>query len=73
MHPGTGLTHFRAKIGTVGIGLIGKIVTSATQGKAFQRGGRLILDTTRVPLDILYPADIRILEHCRQQVLPLVQ
>lgn len=69
MHPATGLTTFRAKIGPPGMALIQAVLTAAATGRPLKRGGQLILDTTCVPLDILYPTDIRLLERCRQEIL----
>jgi hypothetical protein len=59
MHPATGLTHFRAKIGPEGMALISGVLTCAARGKPLTKGGKLILDTTCVPLDILYPTPPR--------------
>lgn len=71
MSPATGLSNFRAKIGPKGMAVIEEILTCAAQGKSLKRGGKLILDTTCVPLDIIYPTDIRLLERCRRAVLRL--
>jgi hypothetical protein len=72
MSPATGLTHFRAKLGPQGMALIAQVLTCAAHGKALKKGGQLILDTTCVPLDILYPTDIRLLERCRREILRLL-
>ncbi|MBI4679577.1 MAG: hypothetical protein HY748_18545 [Elusimicrobia bacterium] len=73
MHPASGLSNFRAKIGAQGMALIEEALTAAGQGKSRKRGGKLILDTTCVPADILYPTDIRLLERCRQAVIRLLK
>ncbi len=72
MHPATDLTHFRAKIGPQGMALMAQVLTCAAQGKALKRGNQLVLDATCVPLDILYPTDIRLLELCRREILRLM-
>ncbi|MBI4669848.1 MAG: transposase [Elusimicrobia bacterium] len=71
MNPATGLSNFRAKIGAEGMALIEEVLTSAARGKSLKRGNKLILDTTCVPDDIIYPTDIRLLERCRREVLRL--
>lgn len=73
MHPATGLANFRAKIGAQGMALIEEALTAASLGKSSKRGGKLILDTTCVPADILYPTDIRLLERCRRAVIRLLR
>ena len=73
MHPASGLSNFRAKIGPQGMALIEEALTAAGQGKSNKRGGKLILDTTCVPADILYPTDIRLLERCRLAVIRLLR
>lgn len=73
MSPATGLTRFRAKIGPKGMALIEEALTAAAQGKSLKRGGKLIVDTTCVPLDIHYPTDTKLLERCRRSILKLFQ
>lgn len=73
MSPATGLTNFRAKIGPAGMAIIEEVLTCAAEGKALKRGGKLILDTTCVPLDISYPTDIRLLERCRRAIVRLLK
>ena len=73
MHPASGLSNFRAKIGAHGMALIEEALTAAGQGSSRKRGSKLILDTTCVPADILYPTDIRLLERCRQAVVRLLR
>lgn len=73
MHPASGLANFRAKIGPQGMALIEEALTAAGQGKSRKRGGKLILETTCVPADILYPTDIRLLERCRLAVIRLMR
>jgi hypothetical protein len=73
MHPATGLSNFRAKIGPEGMAFIQEVLTSAAQKKSLKKGGKLILDTTCVPVDILYPTDIRLLERARREVIRLIQ
>lgn len=73
MHPASGLSNFRAKIGPEGMALIEEALTAAGLGKSGKRGDKLILDTTCVPADILYPTDIRLLERCRLAVIRLLQ
>lgn len=73
MCPATGLSNFRAKIGPEGMAVIEEVLTSAAQGKSLKRGDKLILDTTCVPLDILYPTDIRLLERCRRAIVRLLK
>lgn len=52
--------------------MIQEVLTCAAKGRKLARGNKLILDTTCVPLDILYPTDIRLLERCRQAILGLM-
>jgi len=73
MHPASGLSNFRAKIGPEGMALIEEALTAAGSGRSRKRGGKLIVDTTCVPADILYPTDIRLLERCRQAVIRLLR
>lgn len=73
MHPATGLSNFRAKIGPEGMAFIQEILTAAAQKKSLKKGNKLILDTTCVPVDILYPTDIRLLERARREVIRLIQ
>lgn len=73
MHPASGLSNFRAKIGPQGMALIEEALTAAGQGSSRKRAGKLILDTTCVPADILYPTDIRLLERCRRAVIGLLR
>lgn len=72
MNKASGLTHFRDQIGPDGMALIQEVLTCAAQGRKLARGNKVILDTTCVPLDILYPTDIRLLERCRQGILGLM-
>ncbi len=69
MDPASGLSGFRAKIGPEGMAFIREILTAAARGKSLKKGNKLIIDTTCVPLDILYPTDIRLLERCRHAVM----
>ena len=62
MHPATGLSNFRSRIGPQGMAFIQEVLTCAGQKKSLKKGDKLILDTTCVPVDILYPTDIRLLE-----------
>ena len=71
MHPATGLAQFRAKIGVEGMAFIGEILTCVATHRSLKKQDRLIIDTTCVPLDILYPTDTRLLERCRQSILKL--
>lgn len=71
MNPATGLSDFRAKIGPEGMALIQAALTLAAQKTSKKKGTTLILDTTCVPADILYPTDIRLLERCRLNILKL--
>jgi hypothetical protein len=73
MHPASGLSNFRAKIGTEGMAFIQEVLTCAAQKKSLKKGDKLILDTTCVPVDILYPTDIRLLERCRKEFIRLIQ
>lgn len=73
MHPATGLSNFRARIGPEGMVLIQEVLTCAASGRSLKKGNKLILDTTCIPLDILYPTDIRLLERCRREVMRLFQ
>lgn len=73
MHPATGLTNFRAKIGPEGMAWLQEVLTCAAEGKSLKRGDKFILDTTCVPLDLHYPTDIRLLEQCRRGILRLFQ
>lgn len=73
MNPASGLTRFRAKIGPEGMAVINELLTAASCGKSYKRADKLILDTTCVPLDILYPTDIRLLERCRREILRLMK
>ncbi len=71
MHPATGLTQFRAKIGAVGMAIIQEMLHCVASGKSLKKHDKLIVDTTCVPMDILYPTDIRLLEKCRRSILGL--
>lgn len=71
MNPSTGLTQFRAKIGPEGMALIQAAFTHVAQKTSKKKGTTLIIDTTCVPADILYPTDIRLLERCRLNILKL--
>lgn len=73
MNPATGLSNFRAKIGPAGMALIEEALSAATQGKSRKRADKLILDMTCVPVDILYPTDIRLLERCRLAAVRLIK
>lgn len=71
MDPANGLTCFRAKIGPKGMALIQQALNSAAHGKFRKKGGKFIFDTTCIPLDIIYPTDIKLLERCRKQIMRL--
>lgn len=71
MNPASGLTQFRATIGQEGMLLIQAALTQAAEGTSRKKGTTLIIDTTCVPADILYPTDIRLLERCRLNILNL--
>ena len=71
MNPATGLTQFRAKIGPEGMLLIQAALTQAALKTSKKKGTTLIVDTTCVPADILYPTDIRLLERCRLNIVKL--
>lgn len=73
MHPATALTNFRRKIGPQGLAIVKDLLAAASCGKSYRRADSLILDTTCVPLDILYPTDIRLLDRCRREVLRLIR
>ncbi|MBI4178855.1 transposase [bacterium] len=73
MNPATGLSNFRAKIGPEGMAVIEEVLTCAAEGRRLARGGKLIVDTTCVPLDIIYPTDIRLLERCRRAIVRLLK
>lgn len=73
MNPASGLSNFRARIGSAGMALIEEALNAATQGKFRKHADKLILDTTCVPLDILYPTDIRLLERCRLAAVRLMK
>lgn len=73
MHPATGLSNFRAQIGSEGMALIEDVLHAAARKKPLKRGNKLIIDTTCVPMDIRYPTDIRLLERCRREVLHLIR
>lgn len=73
MNPQNGLTNFRSRIGPDGMQLIEEVLHRVAEGKSSKKGNSLILDTTCVPLDILYPTDIRLLERCRQNILKSFQ
>ena len=73
MDPETGLTHFRKTLGEPGMQLIAEVIQSALRKKPLVKGGKLIVDTTCVPADILYPTDIRLLERCRREILSCMQ
>lgn len=73
MDPETGLTHFRKTLGEEGMRLIVEVIQSALGKKPLVKKGKLIIDTTCVPADILYPTDVRLLERCRAEVLRLIQ
>lgn len=71
MNPATGLTQFRAKIGPEGMLLVQTALTQAAQKTSKKKGATLIVDTTCVPADILYPTDVRLLERCRLNIMKL--
>jgi hypothetical protein len=71
MNPATGLTQFRARIGSEGMLLIQAALTQSAQATSGKKGTTLIVDTTCVPADVLYPTDIRLLEKCRTNILKL--
>jgi hypothetical protein len=71
MHPATALTNFRRRIGPQGLAIVNNLLAAASRGKSYRRADSIILDTTCVPLDILYPTDIRLLDRCRREVLRL--
>lgn len=73
MHPASGLSNFRVKLGVQGMALIEEALTAASLGSCRKHGRKLILDTTCVPADILYPTDIRLLERCRQAAVRLLR
>ena len=71
MNPATGLTQFRAKMGPEGMLLIQAALTRVAHKTSKKKGTTLIVDTTCVPSDILYPTDIRLLERCRVNIMKL--
>ena len=73
MDPETGLTHFRKTLGEEGMRFIVEVIQSTLKRKPLVKKGKLIVDTTCVPADILYPTDVRLLERCRREVLRLMQ
>lgn len=73
MDPETGLTHFRKTLGEEGMRFIAEVIQSTLRKKPLVKKGKLIVDTTCVPADILYPTDVRLLERCRREVLSLIQ
>jgi hypothetical protein len=73
MDPSSGLALFRRRIGLEGMTLIHELLTAASCGKSYKRADQLILDTTCVPMDILYPTDIRLLDRCRREILRLMK
>ena len=73
MDPESGLSNFRKTIGEEGMQFIVEVIQSILRKKPLVKKGKLIVDTTCVPADILYPTDIRLLERCRQEVLRLIQ
>lgn len=73
MHPATALTNFRKRIGPQGLAIVKDLLNAASCGKSYRRADALILDTTCVPLEILYPTDIRLWDRCRREVLRLIR
>lgn len=69
MDPETGLTHFRKTLGEEGMNFIAEVIQSALRRRPLVKKGKLIVDTTCVPADILYPTDVRLLERCRKASL----
>jgi transposase, IS5 family len=73
INPATGLSYFRAKIGPEGMALIQQTLHQAAQGHSHKKSRNLIVDTTCIPSDILYPTDIRLLERYRLNILRLLK
>jgi hypothetical protein len=73
MNSKNGLSDFRTKIGKEGLSFIEEVLQAAASKRPLKRGNNLIIDTTCVPADIIFPADIRLLERCRQEVIRLIK
>lgn len=73
MNPKNGLSDFRSKIGKEGLAFIEEVLQSVACKRPLKRGNKLIIDTTCIPADIIYPTDIRLLERCRQEVIRLIK
>lgn len=71
MHPASGLTQFRAKIGKEGMTLIQNALNQEAIKRSRKKGGKMVLDTTCVPADVIYPTDTRLLERCRKEMIKL--
>lgn len=73
MNPSNGLSNFRTKIGKEGLSFIEEVLQSVASKKSLKKGNKLIVDTTCVSADIIYPTDIRLLERCRKEIIRLIK
>jgi hypothetical protein len=73
MFPDTGLSEFRRQIGPEGMALMEAVLNAAAERRPLQRGNKVIIDTTCIPIDIRYPTDVKLLERCRREVLILIK
>ncbi|MDI6641836.1 MAG: transposase, partial [Elusimicrobiota bacterium] len=73
MDPENGLSNFRKKIRKEGLAFLEEVLQAAASKRPLKKGDKLIIDTTCVPTDIIYPTDIRLLERCRQEVIRLIK
>jgi hypothetical protein len=73
MNPSNGLSNFRKKIGKDGLFFIEEVLQSVANKKSLKKGNKVIVDTTCVPADIIYPTDIRLLERCRKEIICLIK
>lgn len=68
-----GLANFRKKIDKEGLAFIEEVLQAAARKRPLKKGNNLIIDTTCIPADIIYPTDIRLLERCRQEIIRLIR
>ncbi|MFH1824212.1 MAG: transposase [Candidatus Firestonebacteria bacterium] len=73
MNPANGLSNFRKKIGKEGLFFIEEVLQSVASKKVLKKGNKLIVDTTCISADIIYPTDIRLLERCRKEIIKLLK
>lgn len=66
------LTAFRKRLGSDGAKLLEELLYKNKEFKKQMKGRRVVIDTTVIPADILYPTDIGLLEQARQFLIKLL-